>query len=303
MITRSTLGIMAALLASSVHAAVPRVTIDRAAQKRLGIATAPLAAATVQPSLTSFGHVLDPTPLMTLDSDLETAVASAAASSAEARRTHELAAADATVARKVAEAAAAQARGDSARLLLLRRRLTLEWGAAIAALPDRRRAALLADLAAGRSALLRVDTPIGAGSRAATSATIDLGDQGSGLARFVGDTRAADPRQAVAGRLAIVSGRIAGLMAIGLTVPVRIAVGPPSPGIFVPAAALLRHGGKTWVYIRTADTAFERRLLGDAAPRPLGLLVHSGVRSGEAVVVHGGAQLFTAEQASVAGAE
>ena len=50
---------------------------------------------------------------------LLTAAAAAQASNAEAARTKALAAADATVARKVAEAAAAQARADSAKLTLL----------------------------------------------------------------------------------------------------------------------------------------------------------------------------------------
>lgn len=304
MTIRPTLLAMAALAsASALHAALPVISIDRATQKRLGIVTAPIPAAMIRTQATSFGHVLDPTPLMTLDSDLEAAMASAAASSAEARRSRALAAADATIARKAAEAATAQARGDAARLLLLRRRLVLEWGARIAALPDRHRAALIADLAAGRSALLRVDTPPGSWPRSATTAIVDAGDQGTATARFLGDARAADPRQAMAGRLAIVSGRLAGSLAIGLTLPVRMATGAGSAGVLVPASAVLRHGGQDWVYVLRSDGRFERHPLGGTVPQGAGLLVRSGVHAGDIVATQGAAKLYTAEQASSAAGE
>lgn len=296
-------GIAFAAMPVALLAASPGVTVDRAAQARLGIVTAPLAAATRRPSITSFAHVLDPTPLMTLDSDIEIAAATAAASAAESRRAQALAAADATVARKAAEAAAAQARGDAARLLLLRRRLTLEWGSAIASLPARRRAALLADVAGGRSALLRIDAPPGGSFAAIRLVSVDAGDGRIATARLLGDSRAADPRQAVAGKLAIVVGAPAGRMAIGLTMPARLAEGAATTGVLVPSAAVLRQQGKSWAYLRRGPVRFDRVPLTGAIAQSGGLIVANGPLAGDSVVIRGAAQLYTAEQASVSAGE
>lgn len=297
------LGLAAGLLPMAVIAAPPGVTVDRATQARLGLMSAPLQAVTIRPGLTSFAHVLDPTPLMTIDSDIEAAAAAAAASSAEARRARALAAADATIARKTAEAAAAQARGDAAKLLLLRRRLTLEWGGAIGALSARQRSALVAGLASGHTALLRIDTPAGAGFGAVRSAMIEAGDGRSAPARFLGDARAADPRQAIAGKLAIVEGPAAGRMAIGLTLPVRLLAGTAASGVFVPASAILRHAGRSWVYRRRSGTGFDRIPLAGTAPQAGGLLVRQNLSPGDVIVTRGAAQLYTAEQASHAAGE
>lgn len=281
--------------------ALPGVSIDKAVQLRLGVRTSPLATTMLRPSLSSFAHVVDPTPLMTLDSDIATAAATAAASAAEDRRARTLAAADATIARKMAEAATAQARGDAAKLLLLRRRLSLEWGNAIAALSARQRGALISELAAGRTALLRIDAPAGGRFPPVRSATIDTGDGRTATAQFFGDSRAADPRQATAGKLALVRGAAARRMAIGLSFPVRLFDGSSQSGVFVPASAVIRQAGKSWVYIQRGLQRFDRMPLSGTAPQPGGLMVRSGLKVGERVVVRGAAQLYTAETADQAG--
>ena len=133
---------LALLVAPLAAQAEPAIKLDPAAQKRIGVVVAPLAAAHRSGAATGFARVLDVSPLATLDADLATAAAAAAASSAEAARTQALAAEDATVSRKAAEAARAQARADAIKLALLRRRVALEWGPAFAA--DARRARVIA---------------------------------------------------------------------------------------------------------------------------------------------------------------
>ena len=288
-------------IAAPALAAAPSVSVDKPTQARLGVVTAPLTAAITRPSLTSFAHVVDPTPLMTLDSDMEAAAATAAASAAEDRRARALAAADATIARKTAEAATAQARGDAAKLLLLRRRLSLEWGSAIAGLPARRRTALIGELASGRTALLRIDAPGGGRFPPVRSAIVDTGDGRTTSAQFLGDSRAADPRQSTAGKLAIVRGAAAGRMAIGLSFPVRLFDGSPQSGVLVPSSAILRQAGQSWAYVQRDAQRFDRLPLAGTVPQPGGLLVRSGLKVGDRVVTRGAAQLYTAETAGQGG--
>ena len=63
----------------------------------------------------------------------------------------------------------------------------------------------------------------------------------------------------------------------------------------LPRGALLRAEGTVFVYVRTAPTRFERRVVEGGTPDPAGLFVTSGFRPGEAVAVSGGAALLTAE--------
>src|SRR5262249_47201610 len=147
-----------AAVASAAMAAPALVRMDAATQARLGIATQALVAADRGTQTAAFARALDPGPLAQLDSDIGAAEAAAAASKAEADRTRALNAADQTVSKRAAEAAAAQARADALKVQLLRRRVGLEWSPALATWNDARRGRLVADIAAGRAALVRIDS-------------------------------------------------------------------------------------------------------------------------------------------------
>ena len=157
------------LLSTSVLAAPDGLLkMDAATQSRLGVTTVTLQAARRAAALTGFARALDAGPLAQLDSDIATAVAALSASQAEAVRSRHLRDADHTVSDQVAEAAASQAQQDAAKLQLLRRRVGLEWSPALAALSDARRGKLVADIAAGRAALVRIDAAQGlSGARGA----------------------------------------------------------------------------------------------------------------------------------------
>jgi hypothetical protein len=271
------------------------VAIDAATVRRLAIATVPVRAMTQGTSATGFARVLDAVPLAQLDSDIAVAASAAAASAAEAARSRALFAADATVSRKVAEAAAMQARGDAARLALLRRRLGLEWGPAIGRLDDGQRGALVAALAVGRAALLRIDSAGGAGQAGLRTLSLDLGELGAVAATILGPARAADPRLQSPGLIARVSGAKAGLLSTGLSVPAKIG-STARPGVAIPAAAVLRVSGGTWAYVQTGPGRFVRRQLGGTIPMPGALFAASGVGPGERVVTNGAAALYAAEQ-------
>jgi hypothetical protein len=270
------------------------VTLDAATLQRLSVTTAPARAVTQSASVTGFARVLDPIPLAQLDSDIAAARPMAAASTAEAARSQALFAEDATVSRKVAQAAAQQADGDAARLSLLLRRLGLEWGPAIARMSDRQRGALVASLAAGRSALVRIDSANGAGQAGLRTAILDLGDLGTATATILGAARAADSRLQSPGLIAQVSGTKASLLSSGLSVSAKLA-GSSRTSVFIPSAAILRVDGASWAYRRIGSGAFARiRLVGPVATSG-GLLV-SGIRVGEPIVTTGAAALYAAEK-------
>jgi hypothetical protein len=127
------------------------------------------------------------------------------------------------VAHRVAEAAAAQARTDSAKVTLLRRRLGLEWGPAFMAMSDSRRVALISNLASGRAALVRLDA--GAPLRGVRTATLDLGGGGRALVQVIGPARTGDPRFPSSGLIGLVSGPGTQGLGVGLSLPVSLASG------------------------------------------------------------------------------
>lgn len=287
----------ALLWAGGVQAAEPDLLkLDAATQKRLGVVSAPLAAAQRRAAVTGFARALDASPLAVLHTDITAAVAAAEASRLEAERTRTLNAADAAVSTKVAEAARAQSRADAAKVVALRLRIGLEWGPAIARLSDGARAALVNDLAAGRAALVRIDTA-GAAPAGLSSLEIDLGSAGHVRATVLGLARSGDARLQSAGLLAKVSGPDALKLPVGMTAPATLAAGGTRTGVVLPRAALLRLGGQTLVYVRKDAGSFEQRAAIGGAPVPQGLFVSQGFSPGEQVVVQGGSMLHAAATA------
>jgi hypothetical protein len=285
---------LALLAGPALAAPAPMLKMDAATQARLGVTTVALQAARRSASVTGFARALDPGPLAQLDSDIATAVAALAASQAEAARTKALNAADQTVSKQAAEAAASQARQDAAKLQLLRRRVGLEWGPSLARLSDARRGKLVADISAGRAALVRIDSALGL-SQVRGAAELDLGAGGRVRAAILGPTRVGDPRLQSTGVLALVTGAQALQLGTGTVAPATINEGGGGEGVVIPRAALLRNAGQTFVYIRRDAGDFERRAVPAGSSDPEGLFVTSGFKAGEAVVTTGAAQLFAAQ--------
>ncbi len=269
------------------------VQVDAATQKRLGVTTAPLTAARRQVAATGFARVVDPVPLATLDSDLVTAATAAAASRAEAARTKVLAAADATVSLKVAQAAQAQASADAAKLVLLRRRVGLEWGPAFA--NDASRSRLIAELVAGRTVLVRIDAPAGTGG--AHGARMQLSGGETVDVAILGVARTADPRVQTGGLIGVVRGPVATRLGVGMSAPVMLSGAAGGTEVLVPRSALIRTAGQTFAYVRKDATHFERRALVAPTSQPEGLFSAGGFAPGEPVVVSGASALLAAETA------
>ena len=222
----------------------PSITIDAPSQVRMGLTTQILSSGREAAQIDAFAKVLDPGPLVQLDSDLRTAEAAAAASKAEAHRSAALADAGGGIAAKDAEAAAAQARADALKVTVLRRQLGLGWGPGVARLsPGRARAA---GARPGRRliALVHVDTHNNEGQAGARSVRVDVGD-GSVTARLIGPARAAEPRLQSSGLIVEVTGQSAMLLSVGLTQSAHIATTTPQTGVLIPRAAVIRFEGRT----------------------------------------------------------
>jgi hypothetical protein len=65
--------------------------------------------------------------------------------------------------------------------------------------------------------------------------------------------------------------------------------------IVLPASAVVRHAGATFVYSRVSEQEFVRRHLSDLRPTRGGYLVNEGLSPGEEVVTQG-AQLLLSEE-------
>jgi hypothetical protein len=274
---------------------VKPVKLPAETQAKLGLKSEPLKAQTSAANLSGFVKVLDPGPLAQLDSDIDAADAAAQASQAEFQRSETLNKDGQTVAAKQVEAARAQARADATKLALLRRRVALEWGDGIARMSDRQRAQLLADVAAGRAALVRIDTPSGEGLAGLKSVELDLGPLGRVRATVLGTARSADPRLLSPGVIAAARGPGVRSLQTGLSAPVKLAASAPVAGVLVPRAALLRSKGETWVYVRTAGDSFLRKEVEHGRSGQDGLFAPEGFKAGEQVVTQGAAALFAAE--------
>lgn len=274
---------------------VKPVKLAAPVQQKLGLKSEPLKAKAEAATLSGFVKVLDPGPLAQLDSDIEAAEAAAQASAAELARSEALNKDGQTVAAKQVEAVRAQARADATKLALLRRRVGLEWGDGLARMSARQRAQLLAEIAAGRAALVRIDTPSGEGLAGLKNVELDLGSLGKVRATVLGTARAADPKLISPGLIAVARGPGARSLSIGLSTPVKLAAAAPVSGVVAPRAALLRSQGKTWVYVRTGPDTFLRKEVEDGRAAADGLFAPAGLKAGEQVVTQGAAALFAAE--------
>ena len=266
----------------------PLLNVPPEAQSRLGVRTQTLTAQRRSVQVAAFAKVLDPGPLAQLESDLDTAIAAAAASSAEAARARVLSPGNSAMSAKDAEAAISQAGQDQIKAAQLRRQIGLQWGPGLAGLSDARRRALV-------KALVQVDTPDSAGQAGARTVEIDMGS-GSVHAPVIGPSRNAEPRLQSSGLIALVTGKDAILFSIGLTLSARINQPSSQTGVLLPRTALVRYEGSDWVYVRRAPGQFERRLVQGPTPEKDGDFVAQGFQLGEAVATQGVAALFAAEQ-------
>jgi len=279
------------------------IRLDAAARRRIGIELAPLEAVELANEVRGFGRLLDPAGLAAPVYERQAARAAADASEREYRRVQTLQKGNSNASQRDLEAARSAFERDQAALGTVETRVVSAWGAAGAARPDL--AALAQALVARRISAARIDLPLGedvAGSPTAAR-VVALADEAAGplAATLVGPAPDADPTTQGRGFLLLVErapwppGTALGGW---LAVP-----GPPIAGVVVPAGALLRYAGRTFVFLEAGEDGFVRRAVELERRTPQGWLVARGLAAGDRVVVGGAQQLLSEELAGATSAE
>jgi hypothetical protein len=245
------------------------VSLEKEKWQALGIEKDLPERAELRPSRMAFGRVLDPSPLVMLDNDLTSAEAALAASRADHERSQKLLAEGENTSRKMAETAEAQFQADESKVNGLQRRALIEWGSALATLLPPARHTLVDALVRGETALIRVDLlPGDALPDAPKSARLlVLGREQEPIDTGAITTAAdVDPKSQAQGYLLWVEKAPFALRpGMALTAWLELAE-PPRPGFAVPRSAILRHDGRTWVYIQEEEEKFTRKPVTLGAP-------------------------------------
>lgn len=267
--------------------------LNAEAQTRMGLKTAPLAAAQLKPEVKAYGRVLDPAPLAALLVEKAGAQAALEASTKEFERLKTLAQTQNASARSLETAEAAMKR-DEVALDSVQPRLVMGWGKTVASQADL--PAFARALAAQETALVRVDLPLSqslqaaptGGRLAALTAPEKLAE-----AQFLGPAPSADPAMQAQGFLFLQKSNPlppGAAVAAWLTLP-----GDAESGVTVPREALLRHEGDVFVYLQTGPDTFARTEVELDRPTEAGWFVHEGLKASDKVVVVGAQQLLSEE--------
>jgi hypothetical protein len=283
--------------------------IDVPDQRRSGISTSPVAAASAPEMTEAYAAVVDAGPLLDLSTaevsartQLDAARAKLAASRAAHERAKLLFHDDENVSLAQLQAAEAAHHADQAALSAAEAQrkgaeanARLQFGPVLGA---RLGGPLVQQLVQRQSVLLQVATPPGAPTAAPPQVLTLRTAQGvTAQARFISPAVRTDPRvQGVS--YYYVAPAAPGLLT-GTNLAAQLPTGRLLSGALVPASATVVWQGQTWVYRRTGSETFRREPIATAAPTRGGYIVGS-LRPG-AQVVTAGAQLLLSEETRPAG--
>ena len=288
-----------ALLIAAVAAAPAAsdpVVLDAAQRSRIDLVTAPLSGGSDSGEVDANGRVLDTQPL--IDAALARATANSVAQRSErdlvrVRRLHrgdenasarELELAEDVDRRARLDAEAAQARFAGA------------WGQGLARRDDV--GVLLTELNRGQVALARVDVPASgdalAGPTGLRVAVATRPDRAL-AARVIGPAPTVDPVIQGTGWFVLIEAP----PPVGTALVATLSFADRSfEGVVIPRAAVIRQGGRAFVYVETPPGSFERRAVSLLRSREDGWLATGTLAAGDRVVVRGAQQLLSAELAT-----
>jgi hypothetical protein len=263
-------------------------------QRDAGIEVTNPAAIQLFPETKGYGHVLDPTPLAALLSEMATSRAVYMASSNELARQNILTA-QGNASPRVLQAAEAAALRDELAFESAKDRLALTWGDAIAGQKDL--PAFVKSLATREALIVRIDLPAGEPLRSSpTGARIKNLSGESVDAEFLGVASNADPMTQGRGFLFLIRSKTSLLLPGEAVIGFLKLPGDPSSGVIIPRSAVVRAEGKGWVYVLNANSAgFTRKEIPLTQPVESGWFVGEVVKAGDFVVVVGAQQLLSEE--------
>ena len=271
----------------------PVLKVDVETQKRIGLVLQPLVETNFLPEVIAYGTVVDPTPLLLLDGELTALEASVALSKKQLDRALKLFKDTENVSQKSVEAAEAQWQGDEIKLQTARRRLELEWGAAIGRLDPQTRQAQVKQLAQQERFLIRVELPPGTTNKP-ISAAIELDDDHQQRASILSGATTTDPKTQGRGFLLAVDAREFPFRP-GAALRARLKIpGSEKKGALIPRSAIIRQEGRNWIYLQTGPEEFTRRLLSLDALSEMGWM-DDNFSASDTAVVTGAEQLLSEE--------
>ena len=276
------------------------LTLKAETQQRLGLQVAALNASELAPEAVGYGRVLDPAPLAALVAELAPAQVAAVASRQEFARVQVLHEQN-NASTRALQTAEASAKRDDLLVESARARLALGWGRGLGQRDDL--IAFVKALVAGEAALVRVDLPAGESlkEKPLGARLFPLGDEAVAVsAEFFDQATSVDPQAQGQGFLFLIHGQPAGFLP-GAAVTGRLRLpGAAAKGVLVPRAALVRHEGRAWVYVQSAETTFTRRALGMKQPTEAGWFVAGAWSEKDRVVVVGAQTLLSEELSGAA---
>ena len=282
-----------------------RVLIAADAQRAAGIVVQTPAAAEYRAAQRYFGVVADPRMLvdarqryLSLGTQMAAAEAALVQRRADRARIQALFDEGRNATARELELAQAALASEEQRLnaLLTERRAVVDglrvvWGDAFAERPDATDA-LLARAAGREVELVQFVMPAGVEPRNTDwRVNVAAAESPGAPARLVGRSPQTVP--GLQGDTWLLAVPRAGLPA-GARVRVLADGGKPLAGVRVPPSAIVRFGGKAWVYLQVEPEQFERRAL--ATDRPLGDGLFSDAFTSDTQLVTSGAQLLLSEE-------
>ena len=247
--------------------ATPAGGVELSAEQQLqaGLTSQAIAAETLPRTVHAFGNILDPSGLVSLDNELSDAEAALTLSEAQLSRAQTLFAQNQSVPQKALEGAEAQVRSDRNKLRATRRKLELDWGSTIAALDATNRLQLINQLLQRGIALARVEIPIAVsvGETLSAAKINPIGYDHTIDAAIFSEATVVDPHTQGRGILLRIDKPPGGLRP-GTAVESQLATtgpattGPAMTGWQIPRSAVIRHLGRTWIYLQKVPDKFLR---------------------------------------------
>ena len=274
------------------------VEIAPAALKEIGIAVETLKPVTRRLDVNAYGFVLDPAPLLKLNSDLAGAQAALDAADAQYRRTKRLYAERYNASLRDLQSAQAAYLADEAQVEALEQQLSDQWGAKIAQMDSRARSALLSALVARTEAIARVTAPVGEPladpPHAATIFVLGHEEQPLSASEVYAAPAVAPLMQGQTFLLLAATRRFPAPP--GTAVSARLPASTEAErGVMAPRSAVVRYDRGEWVYRALGGGRFARREIVPAEITGKGYFVTDGLPPGSRVVVTGAQALLSEE--------
>ncbi len=274
------------------------VRLTPAEQEKAGLETVALKPMQRARESTAYGVILDPAPLIALNSELASASAALDASRAEFERAKRLHAHGQNVSLKSMQAAESKFRADRARFAQLIQQLANTWGWEMARLGPPHREAMVAKLARREIAIARVSLPTGQTltSKPRDARVVVLGYEKRPLAtHLVSFAPSVDPSlQGETFLLELVAPKFPLVPGASVTAYLESAA-PREQGVILPRSAVVRFNDKAWVYVRVDANDFARREVSLTTPLAHGWFLANSLAPGTRVVVTGAETLLSDE--------